>query len=405
MNTIQQHRTYRARHPRWPIRAFNGIGLLARKAGLARPLTPERVWRDAQLLSGVSKAADDEVEGLPVLTSSLNRQAELHTFGRFLFRIVLANLGRNHLEVRDYLEKHPEAARQEITRPVFVLGLPRTGTTLVHKLLALNPEARPLMIHETFWPAPQVRGIWRKRDCRRGDVRMVERLMRRFVRGLDEVHPMRADEPEECTWLMANTFTCSVFALLGRVPDYVAWLSGLDRPRWERVYRDYRRQLQVLQDQSSGGYWVLKSPVHMFSLPALLSVFPDARVVQMHRDPLAVVPSCCSLFAVVRSAFSNAIHPQLIGHELVPLLCEMVRRARSCGDERQILHVQYTDLVRDKLGTIRRIHDHFGLAFSPAAEARLLEYEAQDRYRSTHRYDLAQFGLDPDDVLERLGEG
>jgi hypothetical protein len=216
------------------------------------------------------------------------------------------------------------------------------------------------------------------------------------------MHPMGARLPQECVALTAHDFATMIFHTTYHVPSYQAWLDGADL-RW--VYASHRRQLQYLQWRCPGERWVLKSPGHLWALDALLAAYPDAGIVQTHRDPLKVVASLTSLITLLRSLATDRIDPFEIGRDWTQRLADgleksMAVRERGPCQEGQFFDVHFAEFMRDEIGMVRRIYSHFGLELTPAAEARMRRFLAanpQEKH-GVHRYTLAA-GLDP--VTER----
>jgi hypothetical protein len=209
---------------------------------------------------------------------------------------------------------------------------------------------------------------------------------------------MGARLPQECVALTAHDFATMIFHTTHRVPSYQAWLESTDL-RW--VYASHRRQLQYLQWKAPARRWVLKSPGHLWALDALLAVYPDARVVQAHRDPLKVVASLTSLVTVLRSLASDAIDPLEIAHDWTARLARGLARAVRVRDEvalpaSQVFDVQFRELMADPIAMVRRIYTHFDLPLTDDAEARMRRFLAAnpaDKH-GTHRYTLTATGLD-----------
>lgn len=393
--------TFDSPHRTQTMSFVNWAGGRLRARGRVRPLTVEGILQTARRRTGLSDfGGDDFLEPLTVLVESLEADAELNSFGRMLLRQNLANFVANRMRVERQLERSPDSAGRGVRRPLFVLGLPRTGTTLLQKLLSCDPRRRPLSCWESFFPAPLSKRASTRPDLRPFLGKLLVRGVNRVAPQLRWIHPLQAMEPEECTWLLANTFMSSAFSLLGRVTGYEAWLDAASDERTDRSYRFFARQLEALQGPTEERTWILKSPVHLRSLGSLLRVFPDARVVQLHRDPLQVVPSTCSLFGVTRGIYSDRVDPQALGPEVLEKLVEALGRAARAreGAGNRVLDVQFEELVADKIGTVRRIQDHFGEDPDERAEAAMRSWLEQDSHHGGHRYTLEQFGLRRADV-------
>jgi hypothetical protein len=215
------------------------------------------------------------------------------------------------------------------------------------------------------------------------------------------VHPVGAETPQECVSLMSPTFLSDQFDAMYYVPSYRTWFFQQDlRP----AYQYHRRFLQHLQFRRAARRWILKAPTHMFALPALLSVYPDARFVQTHRTPVDAMASVSSLVTILRSAFSDAVDPLTIYREAIQYWSETMEkfldeRDRLAND--RICDLEYNQIRRDPIGAIRRIYDHFGWSLSPEAEQRMRALVASNAQRQSanHRYHLSQFGSSAEEVL------
>ncbi len=392
--------TPRARRP-LGLRLLNGAGRALRGAGL-----PLLRLDDASLLARATRTTglDDFGDGafrapLRRLLDAFENEAELTFLGRIIARSDVVRLLENRLHMVDTRKRHPEIDAGDVRRPIFVVGLPRTRTTILHELLAQDPANRVLMTWEVMhpWPPPE-RASW-ETDPRIARVEAHFAGVDRLLPGFKTMHPMGARLPQECVALTAHDFASMIFSTTHRVPGYQAWLDGADL-RW--VYASHRRQLQYLQWRCPAERWVLKSPGHLWALDALLAVYPDARIVQTHRDPLKVIASLTSLVTLLRSMASDAIDPFAIGVEWTERLAaglerSMVVRARGLPAGAQVFDAHFAELLRDEIDMVRRIYAHFDLPLTPEAEARMRRYLAEnprDRH-GAHRYTLEASGLDP----------
>ena len=356
--------------------------------------------------TGLTDWGDERfLEPMRVLLASLEDEARLNSLGRLFLRLNFCHFICNRLWVQQYLKDHPEALAEPVPRPLFVVGLPRTGTTLLHNLLCQDPTRRAPLFWEVLQPAPAPG----RRDRRRQMARRLVRFLDRWeAPQLKTVHALDADSPEECTCLFFNTFVNPAFFLFGDVPGYIAWLRGRGRELLPWAYEEYRTYLQVLQHQGRRAAWVLKSPVHAFALDALLQVFPDACVVQTHRDMNEVLPSACSLFAIMQGLYSDDVD----GRRLGPTVAESLRmhldsyaeKAREL-DVSRVLDMSYRSLVTDPAGTVRTIYHHFGLEMGEAMEQGMHRWLVENpaNKHGIHRYDLEQFGLTGQDVERMFG--
>jgi hypothetical protein len=235
---------------------------------------------------------------------------------------------------------------------------------------------------------------------------MAERMVRKALAlapHFPAIHPLSATGPEECVFLFQNTFMSVVFDAYSEVPDYIAWLLQQDLTP---AYRYYRQQLQVLQWRWPGRHWVLKSPHHLFFLDVLLTVFPDACIVQTHRDPSTAVASLCSLMATSRRFYSDRVAEERLGGPCLATwgtALDRMLRVRETADPARFYDLHYDDLLADPMEAVSRIYAHFGYTATPGMEAgmrRWLAAHPQDRH-GVHRYSLSQFGLDSATIERR----
>jgi len=344
-------------------------------------------------------------EPLRRLIADFEESAQLSFLGRIAARQDMIRLLSNRLRMEWERKRHPGIAIQPVTGPLFVTGLPRTGTTLLHGLLAQDPVHRAPLSWEMMFPAPTPERAHHHHDPR---IAAAERQLRWFHRlnpGFRRIHELGARLPEECLIITSHSFLSFQFQTSHHVPRYQEWLEAQNlRPSYEM----HRRFLQHLQWRWRGERWVLKAPAHLFGIRALLDVYPDAGVILTHRDPLQVVGSLASLTYHLRSTFSDEIDPLQVGPEMTHRWADGLYRALRAREDGLVradrfLDVRYDDLVADPMASVRRIYTHYGLLLSPVAEERMRRFLAQhpkDKH-GRHQYTLAEFGLDRDEEAER----
>ena len=399
-------RTFQSPYRTLGARVFNLLGRQLRRWGLRRRLAMSDILDAACRWTKLSDWGDERFhEPLRVLLESLEEDARLNPLGRLLVRLNCIHFAANRLRVRHFLKNHPEALAEPVRRPIFVVGLPRTGTTLLHNLLCQARDSRPLLLWQALQPAPDADQPDRRRKRAR---RLVTTLNYWSEPQLKTVHPLRADGPEECTFLLFNTFVTPAFFLYGDVRGYGEWLRGPGRALLPWVYEQYRTYLQIVQWGGAPGHWVLKSPAHSFGLEALRATFPDACVVRTHRDMNEVIPSACSLFAISHGIYSDEVNCRRLGPEISSLLSSQLldrlgedRAANPSG----VFDVHYRSLVSDPIGVIRSIHTYFSLGSDDLMEERMRRWLAKNpaNKHGAHRYDLEQFGLTRADVERTFG--
>jgi hypothetical protein len=324
---------------------------------------------------------------LPLLLDALEREARLNDTGRMLTDRFLARLREVRAQLVEYVERHPDVRDVEIDTPLFVTGAPRAGTTLLFALLAEDQRHRAPLGWELLLPVPPPIG-----DDDPARVARAEHELRAMADAtggsLDAIHTYGALLPKECLSAMSFVYRSEEFTARYHVPTYVQWLQSCDmRP----AYEAHRLVLQVLQHTATGDgprRWVLKSPVHIHSLPTLFAVYPDARVVVNHRDPAEVLGSVNSLVATLRAAHSDHVdvdeiatyHADLYGRSLDALV--------DVDDDR-VHHVRYADLSADPVGVVRKLYAELDEPLSADADARMRAYVAAQP-RPSHPYETAR---------------
>jgi hypothetical protein len=386
---------------RAPIRALNaGWGGLQR-LGIARPaLTRESLVRAARRRSGLSDLGadfDDPVtrDALRRLLESLEGEARLHPFGRMVIRGTLVRSLVVRMRLEQLSREYPEIPALAVEQPVFIAGLARTGTTLLSRLLGCEPRLRPLRSWEGVAPAPPTSAAKPGQpDPRRKLAVTAERALRYLAPEFFAIHPVEADGYEEDVLLQDGSFMSPTVDSTLPVPSYSAWLHATDqRP----MYRYFRRLVQLLLWQQPGTY-LGKTPHHLENLPALLEVFPGARVIVTHRDPAVVVPSFCSMMAHARRLFSDDVNLLDVGRQFHAKQRKGVgdaMEARRTLPAESFIDVRYPDLMRDPMKEVRRIYDFLGYGLDPATIETMNAYRRENPKdkRGVHRYRPEDFGL------------
>ncbi len=393
-----------------PIRAFNALGRAASKLGVHGFSLAERSLLAAA--RGEAKLEDFGPEtflpGLRVLLESLEREAQLNAFGRYFARRQVLELLVCRLRLVAWRKAHPEVEAQRIARPLFVLGLPRTGTTLLYSLLALDPAHRSPLSWEIDEPCPPAEAASYGSDPRIAKSEWRFAQLRQLARGIEAIHPVGAALPQECIVITASEFASIRFEMCFDVPSYQRWLLAADM---RGCYAWHKRFLQHLQSRFAKQRWVLKSPGHLGTIDALLSEYPDALIVQTHRDPRRVVPSVSSLEWTLRQVASDALHPHALGKQQLRAWSETLRmgmrgREKHAAKANQFVDLHFHEIAADAVGCVRRVYAHFGLALTPAFEQRMRDYVAAHprEEHGAHRYTLAGFGLRADEVDEAFAD-
>jgi hypothetical protein len=294
--------------------------------------------------------------------------------------------------------KHPEILRQEIRRPLILTGLPRTGTTILHDLCALDPAGRAPQEWESAkpWPAPEAATYTTDPRIAETQAEIEARLAAMPV--LKTMHPWGATLPADCLSFLALSFVTTRFIAGFWIPAYAHWLST-ERP--QGVYRTHKRALQQLQWRGPQGRWILKEPQHLLDMEQLVSVYPDACIVQTHRDPARTLPSVASLIWTIQSMLKPDLDKTETGREVLEIFTAHLERGtiarRSKAIDDRVLDIAYRDTVSDPVGTVQRIHAHFGLPFSDEHASRIAHHIAENPQgkHGVHSYTAEEFGLDP----------
>ena len=300
------------------------------------------------------------------------------------------------LRVEQLLRERPEIGDVDLGKVIVIAGLQRTGTTTLHRLIGADPQSRELVAWEALDPLPAPRGVRITR------ARMAERVIAYMAPEFFAVHPIEHDAPEEDILLLDLCFMSQSPEAVMHVPSYANWLESQDHTK---VYEYLRTLLKILHWQRPRRFWVLKTPHHAEYLDAILKVFPEATIVQTHRDPQIVVPSFCSMVAHGRGMLIDRVGTREIASHWTRKMRRMMKRsmeARKRADAGRFVDVLYDDLLRDPVGELQRIYRQAGIVFGEAAERsaqEALRTKVQHRY-GRHVYRLDDFGLTRESVQQ-----
>jgi hypothetical protein len=363
----------------------------------------QRLLEEARERTGLSDFGDDRFRaGLRILLDTYER-AGLTEKGRKTARRRVAQLLETRLRIQAAFRRHPEIREREIRSPVYLTGLPRTGTSALFNLLGMDPASRPLLTWEGMHPDP-IEGLAPGQEDPRL-VAMRERYEHARAAGLsfDAIHFVRPDGPEECVLLQAHAFCDVQIGVEPLMEPYGSWFQRQDlRP----MYAYYRDLLKLLDWQRPGRRWLLKSPAHLWALDILVEMFPDVCIIQTHRSPMQILPSYCSMMAALMSQREG-----LDKTELGPVVLEFLARslerglaARERSDPSRFVDVDYRQFVEDPMASVREIYRAFALELSEATERTMQEHVAANpqKKHGAHRYSMDEYGLTPEQVTSRL---
>jgi len=363
------------------------------------PLSAAELIQSARRSVGLADFGVPSLEDpLEVLLRSYEREASLSVFGRLAARWDAVRFLSNLLILREMEKRVPAILDQSIDRPIFITGLPRTGTTFLHNLLAQDHSNRVVRVWETIYPIPGQDDAAPRPDRRPRQVDRQLAIFRKLAPELGSLYPMTAHSPQECTEITAHVFRSLRFDTTHAVPTYRRWLDDAGHVA---AYQFHKRFLKHLQYRNGRGRWVLKCPDHVFALDAIREVYPDARFIFVHRNPLEVLPSVARLTDVLRRPFTRRVDRFEIGRQVgerwaegAATLVRMAQEARPGPD--QVFHLKFRNFVRAPFESIAAIYRHFGVTFSPEAAERVQRFAAErpDGGYGRHRTRLDEYGLD-----------
>ena len=336
-------------------------------------------------------------DGLQVFLQACRDEAHLSLFGLLGTRWDVRRLLTNLLRLRQEELRTPEILQEPIERPLFITGMARSGTTFLQSLLMVDKTNRTPRVWQVIHPYPP-RGLGRRPDRRRQQVARQLRMFGMLSPQFQSMHPIDADSPQECSEIAAHVFVSSRFDTTYSVPSYRSWLAEVGHLDG---YRFHKRFLQHLQHQDEGAVrWVLKCPDHVLTLDTLRAVYPDARIVFVHRDPVHVLLSVTKLTEVLRKPFTRRIDRAAIGrqeHEhWHAAALSMMRAAKDEPFAEPIFHIRYPDLVGDPAGTVEALYRHFGMTRSAEAKSRVMRMleRAPDGGYGRNQFDPDAYGID-----------
>ncbi len=354
--------------------------------------------KEAEENTGLSDWGDETfVEPLRIYLDSIEESARFHDQGRYILWNEVVRLLGNRLQMENWVRTHPAVLETPINRPLFIIGPPRTGTTVLHNLLACDPAARVLRLWEGVFPGSSPAPETYQSDPRIAMTRKWVDQLNAVAPRLVSAHFLDPTGPEECLWLFEHTFVDLIHEMRAHVPDYSNWL--VDQEKSADLYREFRRMLQILGWKVRGSHWILKSPRHLMGLAGLLAVFPEARIVQTHRDPHEVIASFCSLCEIDRQIYAPDPDRNGLGAFVFSRLKRALEDAEQAREENgqadQFLDIPYQKLLKDPIGVVREIYRYHDLSFTDSLAARMEEWLALNRQHKhgRHHYTLADYGL------------
>jgi hypothetical protein len=383
------------------FRVANTLGNPLRKAVIE--LAPDALRSAAEKQTGLSDwGSEDFWPGFETLARAFAADETQTIVGRASLRIEMLHRLKNRLRLEAAVKREPAILQSPVRRPLFIIGFPRTGTTLLHKLLAQDPNVHVPLQWKLYSPLPM--NVPQEEIERR--IREANSLLRFAAMIAPQwsiIHPTNAEEPEECIFLLTDNLT---YVLRANIPAYVEKYLHTDL---KPVYENFRQHLQALQWQQPERSWTLKSPLHLWGLQALLATFPDARIIQTHRDPKKALPSWFSLAAALGKMHRRSVDMEQIAKDWLPLWkigMERAQAVRASANPDQFLDLHYKDLIADPLAAVRQIYKHFGDELTPEAEASMTRWLKDHAHgaHEKHRYSAAQYGVSDEQITSELSD-
>jgi len=382
-----------------PFRLLNKVGDSLHRLNLPSvELSEEAVRNPAIKRTGLEDFGEQyHQEGLSRVLESAVEDANLHFIGRLIIQNAVKINLMKRLWLTEAVKHHTEIFQRPLRPPIIVIGLPRTGTTFLHRMLAADPANRAVPMWELMRPLPNSRTTcsWKgSATYRRYMAKSEIGLWPKLARDADRKRYFRPDLPDECMWLLNATFVSFGFWVLAPVYRYLEWYKKHDR---FKSYMEYRQMLQVLQAVDPNRRLTLKAPAHTGSIDALLHAIPDALIIQIHRDPVTACNSFSSLLYTIHSAVSNKIDIKAMAFANLSFLANEIQRniAARATLPNTIVDVHYDKLATEPIATVGDIYEHFGLRWSETFQDNLNSYVTSNPKgkHGDHNYDSATFGL------------
>ncbi|WP_373077151.1 sulfotransferase [Zhongshania sp.] len=387
---------------------------IEQEKGMAIPevdLSVAALLREASEVTGLNDFGDESFrEPLTVLVRALNDEANLNAGGRFGQYQRILNILINRLRVEAWIAKHPEILREEINAPVVIIGLQRTGSTFFHRILAADKRFYAPLWYEVRNPAPELNWDFTGKDSRISSAEAEVAAMLAANPEIAAIHPMDPVAADEDILLLEHSFYSTVPDAFCNVPSYGKWNDEHDNTP---AYLYLKRLLQFLQWQKkrSGQQaecWLLKTPHHIHHIATLLKVFPDAKIVQTHRDPLQTIPSAASMNYNLWILGSDKVDGKVVGEQWAAKYARGTLHTLQTRDRQPeaFLDVWYKDTVADPLSSVQKVYDFIGMELTAEAKVAMEEHQEANRRdsRPAHEYTLAQFGLTEAGLMAQFAE-
>lgn len=366
----------------------------------------EKIISAATKRCGFSNFGDQAyLEGLASLLDSFRNVKTYHPFGRLYVRQLIIEMLVHRLRLIDLLQCNPEILSERIINPVFILGLPRSGTTLMFNLLAQDSAHRSMANWEAFIAQVPPAGQYTyANDPRKNKAKWMLRFQKYLMPEIDKKHEFTYEGPEECTSILMQSFATQTFVGSFDVPKYSEWLDHADH---NPTYEHHKQVLQTLQWKYPGHRWLLKSPDHLAALPSILKVYPDARFIHIHRDPISSVSSWASLNLTYRGVYYHHVNTEELGQQVLERLSNDLNNYvldRESSPKDQFYDISYSDFLLNPLKTVEKIYSKFGFELSEQAESKMKAYiqASPANKHGAHKYNPKDYGLSEDLIRQKF---
>ncbi len=357
--------------------------------------------------TGLDDFGDDVFrKPLGILLQSFESDADLNLVGRICVHSEILRVLCNRLRMVEDRKRHPAIRDELILGPIFITGLPRSGSTFLHAVLAQDPRCRAPQVWEVMHPSPPPESGSYNSDPRIAQTERQLKWLDVLMPELEKSHLIQARYPQECIAITDHSFMSYVFESMYQVSSYRIWHDDQDK---RPAYEIHRQFLQHLQWRCPGTHWVLKAPSHLMALEALLHVYPDADIVVTHRDPLKVLPSCASLTRVLRRPFTNRLDREALRSDVNLRWEGSTRLAMRFRQDNPALRdrfhdVRYPDVMKDPMAVVREIYRYFDRELTHDAETAMERFVAENpkNKKGEHRYSLEEFGFDRETERRRF---
>lgn len=386
------------------LNIINGTGYALRKVRLDPfRIDADRIINRARNKAGFVGSLPKAEEGLRKLVYSINNESGANPFGTLAVKGLIERLLYGRYMIEKELAAKPWIEKQEIKQPVFIIGMPRTGTTILHAMLHEDPNHRSPLAWECLLPYPAATPETFRNNAQLATIEKEFSQLFKLVPDFKRKHYMEADAPQECLGITALDFNSFQFSAQLYLPSYMEWF--FEESDMLGTMRFHKRFLQYLQSGGvKGERWLLKSPVHLMRLPEIFEVYPDACIIMTHRGPADIVSSTASLISSVRTLYSDNEDPRVTGEEQAMIWSKYFNRfiesRKKLNKEDQIIDLKFEDFVKDQTGVAKQIYDHFGWGLDRATIEKFKAFLGKNPKgkHGKHEYSLNDFDLEADKV-------